>query len=452
MSFWKKLSYGIGDLGAGLVWGVVGSYLMTYLTDSIAMSAAALGTMMLVVRIFDGVSDAFMGTLIDKTNSKMGKARPWYIASIIPLCFTVYLCFNVPTNWSTSGQFVFLTVVYFLATVVFYTVLGVAYNALPALASDNTKDRVGMSVIRTICSLTVSIIAGIIIMPMIEARGGIYDPKAWSKVITIIVFVSLFPLLISSIFTKELPQQKSKAAEEAIRLPFWKGFWYAFSNKYFLLMLVATFATYIRIALLGASTYYAIYVVGDPNQVGIITIATLLPMILGMAYGVPLVNKVGIQKGRSIGFIISIVGAAISAVFSNNFTLVLIGIFITGMGLGPASPTTSALLAYIADYGEWQHGVKLQGVTFSCNSVAVKVATGFGSAILGWCLAAGGYIEGSAIQPVSAITMIKFVFLYMPLILCVLTYISNLFLDIEKKMPDIYKELEERNNVEIADA
>ena len=448
MKFRSKLGYGIGDMGAGIIWGMVGSYLMIYLTDSVGMAAAAVGTIFLIARIFDGFSDALMGTIIDKTYTKMGKAKPWYLGSIIPLVIIFVLLFNIPKTMPDTAQQIYLFVLYFFMTAIVYTIKDVSYNTLPALMADNTEDRVSMTIWRFVFSLSTSIVIGIVTMPAITAMGGLGSQEAWSKVTIVFAAIGLVTLTISALSAKEINVGKKTAKENPQQgsLPFYKAVAYAFANRYFIIVLVATLAGMMRIALLGAAVYYATYILGNPDLVGILTIASLLPMLIGMFLGKPIVDKLGMQKARTIGNGISLLGALLAAIFAENFTMVIAGLSVLSLGLGPSTSTNAAMLAHIADYGEWKHRVKLQGVTFSCNSVATKIATGLGGALIGWGLQAGGYVAGAAVQSAKTIFMIKGAFLYLPALLCVVTFVMNFFLDIEYKMPAIKEELAQRNS------
>ena len=447
MKIGRKLGYGIGDMGAGIIWGMVSSYVLVYLTDSVGMAAAVVGTIILIARVFDGISDALMGIVIDKTHTKFGKAKPWYLVSILPLVINFLLLFNIPKTMSGTAQTVYVFVLYFMITAVIYTIKDVSYNTLPALVADNTKDRVSMTVIRFAFSLTTAIIIGVITVPALNSMGGLQNQQAWSNLSYIFAAVGLATLLISAFSVKELHVGKktTSAKKKENSLPIYKSIAYVFSNKYFILALTATLAGMTRIALMGASVYYARDVVGDSNLVGIITIASLFPMIIGMLISNRLVNKLGMQKARTIGNVVSVAGALLAAIFSDNFTLVITGLAVLGVGMGPSTATGAAMLSHIADYGEWKHHVKLQGVTFSCNSVATKVGTGLGGALIGWALSAGGYIAGAAAQSAQTIFMIKGVFLYVPVFLCAVSFVTNLFMDIEYKMPAIHEELKQRS-------
>ena len=99
---WKEiLAFAVGDGGCNLVWTTIGSYLTLYYTDSVGLAAAAIGTMMLLTRLLDGISDLIMGSIIDRTHTKWGKARPWILWTAIPMGLGLVLMFSVPSGLSS---------------------------------------------------------------------------------------------------------------------------------------------------------------------------------------------------------------------------------------------------------------------------------------------------------------------------------------------------------------
>ena len=329
-------------------------------------------------------------------------------------------------------------------TAVFYTVNNVSYNALPAFVTDSTKDRIGLNVFRYIFALTSGILIASITVPLVTSLGGSANSQAgWTKVSIIYGVVATIALAIAGFSVKEKvsDQDKTKKREKENRLPFYKAFGYTFNNKYFLIMLTMTLLGLIRMGTLAAGVYYAQYNLGTPALYGLMTVASLLPMMIGLVLSPALTAKIGMQKSMIIGAAISLFGSIIAALFGDNFVMLLVGMGLAFFGGGPGAASTAALLAHVAEYGEWKHGEKLAGTTFSCNSVATKVGTGIGNALVGWGLALGAYNAASAVQPASALLAIKALYLYVPVIVCLITLGLVFFLDIEKKMPDVKKEL-----------
>ena len=105
----ERLAYAFGDLGSNFVWTFCSSFLTLYYTDSVLVSAGLVGTIMLICRIFDGISDIFAGVLIEKTRTKRGKARPWFGATIIPLVIIELLVFHVPTAMAMGAKIAWIS-------------------------------------------------------------------------------------------------------------------------------------------------------------------------------------------------------------------------------------------------------------------------------------------------------------------------------------------------------
>ena len=127
---WKEiLAFAVGDGGCNLVWTTIGSYLTLYYTDSVGLAAAAIGTMMLLTRLLDGISDLIMGSIIDRTHTKWGKARPWILWTAIPMGLGLVLMFSVPSGLSSGGKMVYAVITYILMAVAIYTACNLAYTA-----------------------------------------------------------------------------------------------------------------------------------------------------------------------------------------------------------------------------------------------------------------------------------------------------------------------------------
>jgi GPH family glycoside/pentoside/hexuronide:cation symporter len=77
LKFPQKLAYGAGDFGSNYSWTFISTFALIYFTNTVGIGAAVIGTLMMIAKILDGFTDVIMGNLIDRTRSKMGKARPW---------------------------------------------------------------------------------------------------------------------------------------------------------------------------------------------------------------------------------------------------------------------------------------------------------------------------------------------------------------------------------------
>ena len=127
ISFWERFSYGCGDLGCNIIYSAMSAFLLFYYTDYVHISAGIVGTIMLVSRIFDGVTDLIMGVIVDRTKSKMGKCRPWILRMAIPFAIAGILLFSVPAGLGQTAKIAYIFITYNLVSSVIYTAINVPY-------------------------------------------------------------------------------------------------------------------------------------------------------------------------------------------------------------------------------------------------------------------------------------------------------------------------------------
>ena len=148
LKWYNKVGYGSGDIAGNVVYAFLTSFVMIYLTDTIGLNAGIVGTLIAVSKLFDGVSDIFFGSMIDRTKSKMGKARPWMFYGFFGCAVTLFGVFAIPTSLGKTAQYAWFFIAYTLLNAVFYTANNIAYAALTSLVTKNAKERVEMGSFR----------------------------------------------------------------------------------------------------------------------------------------------------------------------------------------------------------------------------------------------------------------------------------------------------------------
>lgn len=146
--FIERFSYGCGDFGCNIIYTAMSAFLMLYYTDYAGVSAIAVGTIMMVSRIFDGISDVIMGVIVDRTKSRFGKARPWLLRMCVPFAISGVLLFSVPTSWAQTPKLVYVFITYNLVSTIIFTAINVPYSALNALMTQDPYERSVLSVFR----------------------------------------------------------------------------------------------------------------------------------------------------------------------------------------------------------------------------------------------------------------------------------------------------------------
>ena len=171
LKWYQKFAYGFGDVAGNTVFAFLSSFVMIYLTNTVGLNAGIIGTLMMASRVFDGFTDVFFGTMMDRTKSKMGKARPWMFWAQFGVSGCLFLVFAIPDMGKTA-QYAFFFVFYTALNAIFYTANNIAYSALTALITRNPQERVQCGTIRFILSsLTYTLIASVA-MGMVDYFGG----------------------------------------------------------------------------------------------------------------------------------------------------------------------------------------------------------------------------------------------------------------------------------------
>lgn len=426
----------MGDAGAGLILSIIGSYLTLYYTDSVGLSAAFAGTMMLVCRIFDGVSDILMGLLIDNTHTRIGKARPWFLISFVPLTLSFLACFFVPANLSDPGKKVYAIATYFLMSVVFYTVNNIAYHAMLQRFSLTSQDRSSVSAVRSMITVTICLVAGIA-TPLYLGSHDEALQSTWTGIIMAYAVISTVFLLLTAIGIKEkLPgnedfkqHHRTGNSKEAVKA--------VLKTRYFWIAAGVSIFYFTSSNLTGMAYYFARDVMHNGAIQSIISLISVFPMVLGAPFAVMLINRLGKRKVLICGLTISVVASLMILIDPENVVLVLASTFIKCLGIVPISTAATTLAGDIADYVQMKDGVRSEGVTTSTYTVGVKIGAGLGSAIVAWALAIGKYDGAASVQAPSALTAMTVTTAVVPAVLYILCIVLLLFWDIEKYQTEV---------------
>lgn len=412
----QKLGYGIGDAGSNFCWSFVAAFIMLYCTNTLGVSAAVIGTLMMVSKILDGFTDIFMGNIIDRTHSKMGKARFWYFVSCLPVAVFTFFLFNVPKSLGSTGQYAYVFIVYTLLGAVFYTMNNIAYSAMTALCTRDPKDRVQMGSFRFVFAIIALLIIQTITSGLVDGFGG--GQAGWTTV-SIIYSVICFVLLLIPVFSvRELPpeetEEETKQAVKEEALGFVESMKILLKNKYFLLILGLYIINYIVSGLTsGLGIYYATYQLGNPALLGLLSMSTLLPIIIALPIIAPFVAKIGMRKSIIWGQILGIVATIplLIGAFTGSLVLILISLGLKGFSGAPLTASLNALIAEADDYSYLKFGHRITGTVYSCSSVGVKVGTGLGTALCGFILDLGGFDGTAAVQTARAVSTINWSYL-----------------------------------------
>lgn len=439
LKFKEKFSYGLGNLSANLLITTANTFITFYYTEVAGIAIAIVGTLLLFARIFDGASDLVMGVVVDKTRTKHGKGRPWLLWLAIPYGLAIILLFSSP-DFSMTGKIIYAFVTYVLAVGVIYTAISVPYNSMTALITQNQSDRAQLSGFRTMLGFTGAMALTMGTMPIVNFFGG--GQKGWTmtSIIFAVVGIALYLICFKNTTERVVATVESKTAKGNVKTSIVS----LLKNKYWIMVMSVMFIGFINSGLGGINVYYAQYILGNPTYVGIIGLASFLPIILGTFIVSPIIGKFGKRNMTIYGTILSIIGSLIIAINPSSFLFVVTGLVVRGLGLAPLLVASFAMLGDTIEYGEWKTGIRSEGLAFSAGTFGEKVGTGVGGALIGVILGAAGYIGGQAEQGAGVLNSIQFVFTYLPILFSIITLIILYFYKLDKEYPFILKELNER--------
>ena len=448
--FGERVSYGLGDLASSMFWKLFSMFLLFFYTDIFGISAAAVGTMFLLTRIWDAANDPLMGMICDRTNTRWGKFRPYLLFVAIPFAVIGVLTFTTP-DLSPTGKLIYAYVTYTLMMMV-YTAVNVPYASLLGVMTSDSGERTTLASYRFIGAFS----GGLVVTVTANFLVGYFSTgtdTATGYQLTVAVYATLAAILFMLTFagTKERlkpAQVKSASLKDDLRDLAKNGPWF--------LMLGAGISILIFNSLRDAAIlYYFKYFVGDQTVVffgevsqGVLASIYMSTMLAASMVGVVLAKPVSTWIGKKNTFMLAgIISAVLSILFFFIPPAQIIMIFFVNILIGLSAaivfPLVWAMYGDVSDYSEWKTGRRATGLIFSSSSMSQKIGWTIGGAISGWLLAAFGF-EANVIQAADSVLGIRLMISVFAAIGALISVGFMYFYPLtEDKMADIKTQLEE---------
>lgn len=416
LSFREKLGYGLGDTASNFVFHTINVFLFYYYTDVIGLGAAAVGTLFLVARLFDTVTDPLMGTLADRTKTRWGKYRPYLVGLAVPFGVMGYLLFAVPAG-DPSSQLKYAYTTYILMMLV-YTAINIPYSALLGVITPNSAERTSVSSYRFVCAFGGQLLIVAAARPLVAHFGEGDEANGYRMTMAIFAIVAVALFWITFISTRERVQppanQKADLKKEIGLL---------IRNRPWVIMFIAGIFTLANVAIRGAVTlhYFKYYVQDDGSAwIGPFDVTTVfmtsgtLALIAGVACTSWFTRFAG---KRTLMIWLSLANAlAMASFFFIPSTSLGLMLFINIVGtfiVGPTPALVWAMFADVADYGEWKQGHRSTALVFSAAQFAQKLGLTIGGGLAGWMLAWFGFIANTD-QSTQSLLGIRLMFTLVP--------------------------------------
>lgn len=437
MKKWKKrIGYGIGDLGCNLVFSTMASYLMVFYTDVFGITAAAAGTMMLITKFIDALTDTGMGVIVDRTHTKWGQGRPYFVLGAVPFAVFTFLTFYIP-DLGSNGKLAWAYVTYcFLCTA--YTVVNIPLNTIvPRLTSDVHERNILVST-RMVCAMVGTAIVMTITAPMVKFFGGGNEGKGYLITMTIYGIVAMIIFFITFANTEEVVpptvNNEKISLKESLKGLTGQAWILFFLNLFYFSLYVVRNTTVL---------YYFKYNLGRTewlSLVGILGILSGLPMLLAL----PALEKKFSKRNLmflSVGLYIA--GDLLIFIGRNSATCLLAGLVITGLGIYGIFGITFAMQPDVIDYSEYQKNSSVAGLIAAFQGFFVKGGMGLTSFVIGAFLKKGGYVA-NAVQTPKALSYIEICFIWIPIVLCAIIAVLTYFYKLDSIRENMTEELENR--------
>lgn len=439
-----RFAYGGGDAACNVVFGMISTLLTLFYTDYVGVSAATVGMVMLISRVFDGFSDAVMGIIVEKTQSKWGKARPWILWMSIPYAVSAVLLFMVPQTTETL-QFLYMFVTYNFVTTVCYTAINLPYSSLSAMMTRISSERDMLSIVRMGVSPFGRILAVTCTMPVVKIFGN--DQWAWAKTMALWAGIALVLLIICFLCCEEKVQIEAKSKQK--KIPAKKAFRALVLNQYFWAVVILwTMQNGIYCITGTILPYYCKYIFQNDTWLYSALYLTETLIIVSVTFLSPvLLRKFGKRNMSLAGVILAMAGQMIFCLNPRSLPWMVLSCVIRGIGLAPLNSVVFGFLGDVVEFGQWKTHIRQESLIFAGSSVGMKIGSGLTSAIITGLLSLAGYVSsasGASIQPGSAIDMIINIYKYGPMIVWIVCGITLFLYRLDRKYPKIMEELTER--------
>ena len=379
-SWFERLSYGSYFMGQNIIYFLVFQYLMIFYTDIVGLSAASVGTMFLIARLFDAANDPVMGVLVDRVQLKGGKFLPWVrlVVLLMPL-ITVLVFLNVSDGGLMSLVYAYVT---YILWGVIYTISDVPIFALVTMMTDQADERVDLISIGRIGAGIGSVVISLFVMDLLVALN-------WSGMVVLLAVASLFFMLPICFVGKErvtYQQQKQLGLKEIFK--------FVKHNKYLLIFFCAIIIASLTNTALISTNYFAIYNLENPDYVTSLTVANMIPMLVVPFVVPPLIKRYGKKTIFCGGLLISIIASIMFYVIGYD-NIILVHLFTALKGISQLPTFMIGLFTVdCIEYGTYITKERAEGVAFSLQTFTVKLSAAIAGAISGFVLENIGYTPG----------------------------------------------------------
>jgi len=439
INLWRqRIGYGIADLGCNLVWQMLTIYLIFFYTETMGIAAVQVSLLLLITRLIDGGFDLLMGFIIDQTNTRWGKSRPYFLWGAFPFAIFSMLVFYVPP-FSAAAKLAYAYMTY-TALSLCYTVVNMPLTSiLPSLTND-VNERTVLATSRILFSFIGATIVGSLTIRLVytfnEDGGSLGFFKTmiiYGSVAAITLFITFFNVKEANpVITQQVPNKQS------FRLLLKNTPWLLFAVN-IIFMWGAYFLQQ------GSLVYFYTYTLKRPDLISIIITLTAVIPIAGTFLAPYLARHFYKKNLFLLSSGVHLFGILLIALSGSLITGIVIGTIVSSIGFGLRHAIYFSMQADPVDYGEWKTGVNSAGMIAATNQFIGKIAMAGGGAIAGIVLTIGGYLPHQQ-QTAKTLLAININFLYLPAVLIIISMTIMWFYKLDEIFAKVRSDLEHKSS------
>ena len=425
----ERIAYGSGGFAFNMINGIIGSFLTIYFTSAAGLNAGIIATILAVSKVFDGISDLIMGRIVDKTETKMGKARVWLLRMTIPFAISTMLLFFVPQGFPDMVKYIYVFLIYNICNAVCLTGMLVPFYSMVGLITENAYER-GLlgniqQIFQTLGNVFVNSTFVILLTKFSENPNTIYTQRSFTLTMAIycalMVVVALFCVFNTKERVKVGAVNEAEVKKEEKKENVMETVKALLSNKYWLLLTLGNFVVFAIIIFYAMGTvFFSQYVLYDMSQYGKLANAIAIAQFAIMFVTPVMMKKISKERIYTFGMLVMAIGFLGSALFKSPALLIFSNV-LKGLGVGLAGGMALGMVADTVTYGKLKTGIDTVGMGNAGISAAQKIGLGLGQAVFGWVLAAAGLdaaLDAQGLhQPQSVSTAITFMYGWVPAVM-----------------------------------
>lgn len=441
----EKVSYGIGAVGKDWVYGIISGFLLIYFNTVLGVSGAFTGILFMVARVFDAFNDPFMGIIVEKTHTRLGKFRPWLLIGTILNAIVMFAMFSAPASLTMTQTKIYISVAYILWGVT-YTIMDIPYwSMIPAITQPG-KEREGVSVIARSCAGVGAALAAALTAVFIEKMGNGNERLGYQLYAGMVAILFILAILVTVFNVKEkvVSQKKTASIGDMLKA--------IFTNDQAMVVVIGIIIFNASLYLTQSlATYFFKYDIGNYSLYGVFATVGGGAQIISMMTLPLFRKKMDCKKllftaimTTIVGYILLFLVSTLSMPEGTKLIALCIAAIIVFFGFGLATVLTTIFLADTVDYGEWKNGQRNESVTFSLQTFVVKLASAISGLIAGVSIDLIRLDSNAAVQSQSTISGLHFVMTVIPmigLVISIIFFMKKYFLT-ETKLKEITDELE----------